>query len=85
MKQKPIKVLVLTDGIVVNKWIFDIIQFVLNSNYFELNGLVINTGKSVSNSSFFYRLLRLFDRKIFTSKTNPFHSIKLSFDDNLIH
>ena len=85
MKQKPIKVLVLTDGIVVNKWIFDIIQFVLNSNYFELNGLVINTGKTVSNSSFFYRLLRLFDRKLFTSKTNPFQSIKLSFDDNLIH
>ena len=85
MKQKPIKVLVLTDGIVVNKWIFDIIQYVINSNHFELNGLVINTSKTVSNSSFFYRLLRLFDRKFFTSKTNPFQPVKLSFDENLIH
>lgn len=85
MKQSPIKVVVLTDGIVVNKWIFDIIQYVINSNHFELNGLVINTSKTTSNSSFFYRLLRLFDRKIFTSKTNPFQPLKLSFDENLIH
>ena len=85
MKHKPIKILVLTDGIVVKKWVFDIIQYVLNSNHFELNGLVINTSKSVSNSSFFYRLLRLFDRTFFTSKTNPFQPVQLSFDENLIH
>lgn len=85
MKQRPIKIVVLTDGIVVKKWVYDIIQYIVMSEYFQLNGIVINSSKTNSKSALIYRILRYLDRKIFTSKTNPFQSIPLKFDENLFH
>lgn len=81
----PIKVLVLTDGIIVNKWVADIIQFITGNSSFTLSAVVVNTAKKSSYSSLGYRLLRLADRKIFKARTNPFQSITLKLDSDLIY
>ena len=83
--QNPIKVIILTDDIIVKKWVNDIIQFIINSDYFDLNGIVVNRSNKTSNSSFFYRFLRIIDRKLFKSKSNPFQNIKLLFNESNIH
>ena len=83
--KEPIKVLILTDGRKAKKWIVDIVQFVLDSSRFEIVGVVVNTATNSSKSAFFYRVLRLLDRKVFKAKTNPFQELVLPIDSQLIY
>lgn len=83
--KKPIKVLILTDGIVVKKWVADIIKFVIDSPSFELVGTIVNESKNKSESSLLYRSLRFVDRKIFASSNNPFQNIPLDLDTKFIY
>ena len=69
---EPIKVVILVDGVSVKKWVADSISWVSNSKDFEIKGVVLNTAVNSSKSSFFYRLLRWLDRKLFKAKSNPF-------------
>jgi len=82
---KPIKVLILIDSLHVKKWVADIISFVVNSSDFVVSGIVVNDAKKTSQSSFFYRFLRLLDRKFFKAKSNPFQTISLEFEKDLIY
>jgi len=61
------------------------VQFIINSQYFEVVGVVVNTGAKSSKSSFFYRVLRLIDRKVFKAKTNPFQTITLPISTQNIY
>ena len=81
----PIRILILTDSLKVKKWVADIVNFVLDSSEFEICGVVINNSNNTSRSSFLYRLLRFFDRKIFKAKSDPFQSVNLLFNTSLIY
>ncbi|PWA04854.1 glucosamine inositolphosphorylceramide transferase family protein [Flavobacterium psychrotolerans] len=81
----PIKVLILTDGSQVKKWVADIIAFVSDSPDFIISGVVVNTASKKSSSSFLYRLLRLADRKFFKAKSNPFQTVSLNLDSSLVY
>ena len=81
---KPINVLILTDSLQVKKWVADIIAIVSDSSCFVISGIVVNKAQKKSSSSFLYRLLRLFDRKFFKARTNPFQTVSLTFDEDLI-
>jgi hypothetical protein len=83
--EKPIRVIILSDGIVVKKWVADIVQFVIDSPKFELVGTIINESNNKSDSSFLYRSLRYVDRKLFSTSNNPFQNIQLNFDSKLIY
>lgn len=80
----PIKVLILTDGIQIKKWVADIVSFVVDSPDFVITGVVVNMANKKSKSSFLYRLLRLLDRKLFKAKCNPFQTVSLNLDSNLV-
>jgi folate-dependent phosphoribosylglycinamide formyltransferase PurN len=81
---QPIKVIILTDGQQVKKWVADIIDFVSNSPDFIVSGVVVNEGKKHSNSSLLYRGIRFLDSKFFKAKSNPFQTVTLNLDSNLI-
>ncbi len=83
--KKPIRVLILTDGIVVKKWVADIVKFVNDSSSFEIVGTIVNESKNKSESSILYRSLRYVDRKLFASSNNPFQNIQLELDANFIY
>lgn len=82
---QPIKVIILTDGQQVKKWVADIVTFVSNSPHFIVSGVIVNEGKKNSNSSFLYRGLRYLDSKFFKAKSNPFQTVSLNLEANLIY
>ena len=45
---QPIKVIILTDGQQVKKWVADIIEFVSNSPDFIISGVIVNEGRKPS-------------------------------------
>ncbi|KAB1155834.1 glucosamine inositolphosphorylceramide transferase family protein [Flavobacterium luteum] len=81
----PIKVIILTDGQRVKKWVADIVEYVASSSDFVVSGVVVNKGSKHSNSSFLYRGLRYLDSKFFKAKSNPFQTVSLNLDTNLIY
>ena len=81
----PIKVIILTDGQHVKKWVADIVEFVSDSPDFVVTGVIVNNGNKPSNSTFLYRGLRYLDSKFFKAKSNPFQTVSLNLDTNLIY
>ena len=81
---KPIKVIILTDGQNVKKWVADIIEYVSDSSDFVVSGIVVNNANKKSKSSFFYRLLRFVDSKFFKAKSKPFQTVSLNLEADLI-
>ena len=80
----PINVIILIDDERVKKWVAEIVDYISCSDSFVITGVVVNDGIKSSKSTIGYRGLSYIDRKFFKAKSNPFETIKLSLDSNII-
>jgi hypothetical protein len=82
--QQQIKVIILTDNLYIKKWVADIVEYISTSPSYVISGVIINNATKKSKSSVAYKFLRLIDRKIFKTKSNPFQTVLLPVKQEII-